>query len=207
MTMRSLAVLVALVCVVVFLSRRSDAIEPLREPPQPMVTTAYINLAVVVKGYDRYKHFTDEMKEDVSDTETRVNKLKAQLQASAKELSEPDLTPEDKKTIERRITQQQRRLEDLMKEGREMIGKKTDQHMVLIYRDIQEEVARYAKAHGIEAVLHYNDAPSDSKDYFTPQNVARKMQAGALTPVYLAPGLDISDKIVKELNARQQRGQ
>src|SRR5262249_29710045 len=154
----------------------------LKEMPEPKVTTAYFNLTVVVKGYDRYKQFTQEMKEEVADTETKVNKLKGQMQSASKELTDPDLTPDDRKAIERRITQYQRRLEDMMKEGREFIGKKTDEELVVIYRDIQECVARYAKAHDIEVVLHYNDAIPDSKEYYSPQNVARKVQAGALVP-------------------------
>jgi Skp family chaperone for outer membrane proteins len=207
MMMRSLAALVTLLLVALFVvASRSEAIEPLKEMPESKVTTAYFNLNVVVKGYDRYKQFTQEMKEEVSETETKVNKLKEQMQAASKELTDPELTLEERKAIERRITQYQRRLEDTMKEGREFIGKKTDEELVVIYHDIQECVARYAKANGIEVVLHYNDAPMDTKEYHSAQNIARKMQAGALVPVYFAPGTEISDKILKELNARHHRG-
>jgi Skp family chaperone for outer membrane proteins len=206
MSMRSLAAFVALLVVAVACSRRSDAVEPILERPALKVTTAYINLTAVVKNYDRFKQFSQEIREEVSDTETKVNKLKSQLQAAAQELADQSLTQDERKAIERRVTLQQRRFEDTVKEGREFIGKKTDEQLVTIYKDIHAEVTRYARANGIEAVLHYNDAAPDSKDYFTPQNISRKMQAGAAMPVYLAPGADISDKVVEALNARHHRG-
>lgn len=206
MSMRSVAVLVALLVVAATVTRRSDAVETIKEPPTPKFTTVYLNLTTVVKNYDRFKQFSHEMREEVSETETKVQKMKGQLDAGVRELADPKLTQDERKAIERRLTLQQRRLEDTVKDGREFISKRTDEQLVTIYQDICAEATRYAKAHGIEAVLHYNDAPMDSKEYNTPQNVSRKMQAGALMPIYLAPGADISDKVVEALNARHHGG-
>ena len=49
-------------------------------------------------------------------------------------------------------------------------------------------------------VLHYNDAVTQ-EDYNSEVNISRKMQAGALMPIYMAPGVDVSMDIVKALNA------
>ena len=39
------------------------------------------------------------------------------------------------------------------------------------------------------------------QDYNSEPNISRKMQAGALMPIYMAPGVDVSMDIVKALNA------
>ncbi|HEY7428872.1 MAG TPA: hypothetical protein VH682_31870, partial [Gemmataceae bacterium] len=46
---------------------------------------------------------------------------------------------------------------------------------------------------------HYNDAVTP-EDFMSPQNIARKLNTGALMPLYAAPGMDISQEVVNMLN-------
>ncbi len=55
-------------------------------------------------------------------------------------------------------------------------------------------------AHGFDLVVHYNDVPADSAEFFSPVNVSRKIQAGAFIPLYIAPGMDITQEVVTALN-------
>lgn len=171
------------------------------------VKTAYFNLSVVVKGYDRYQNFSSEMKEKMSGFEARMRKSKRDLDLLVREIGTPELTPEEKGEIEKKIRDTQRRLEDINNEGKRAIGKATDEQLVTMYRDVLAVAADYAREHDLDAVMHYNDAPAKSPESMTPENIARKMQAGAVMPVYLAPRADITEKILKELNARYERGQ
>ena len=66
--------------------------------------------------------------------------------------------------------------------------------------DIRTVVERVAQSRGFEMVLHFNDAVTP-QDYWSPQNIARKMQAGALMPMYYVGGLDISNDVVTTLNS------
>src|SRR5262249_46507016 len=72
--------------------------------------------------------------------------------------------------------------------------------MQVLYGDVQAAARRYAQAHDLDLVLHYNDAV-DARDYWSGANLARKMQAGALMPLYAAPGMDISKEVIAALNA------
>ena len=62
---------------------------------------------------------------------------------------------------------------------------------------------RYAASQGIELVLHFNDADEKTQpaEFWSPANVARKMQAGACMPLYITQGMDISEALVGMLNS------
>jgi hypothetical protein len=65
--------------------------------------------------------------------------------------------------------------------------------------DVMEASQDYAAAHDLDVVLQYNDA-INKEDFFSPQNIARKMKEGALMPVYWKPDMDISMALVAILN-------
>jgi hypothetical protein len=51
-------------------------------------------------------------------------------------------------------------------------------------------------------VLQYYDADekTHAAEFWSPTNVARKLQASGCMPMYIAPGLDISEEIIEALN-------
>jgi hypothetical protein len=69
--------------------------------------------------------------------------------------------------------------------------------------DVRAVVERTAQAYGFDMVLHFNDAVTKD-EYWSAPNIARKMQAGALMPMYYAGSLDISQTVVTTLNAAYQ---
>jgi hypothetical protein len=83
------------------------------------------------------------------------------------------------------------------------LGKRNDEEMKIIYQDIYFAVQGYATSHRFDLVLHYNDAITP-EDFMSAQNIARKLNTGALMPLFTAPtasGLEISKDIVDLLNA------
>jgi len=191
-------------CAIVATTRISaqTAPQPAAPPAQPTTKIAVINLSYVVKNYQKYINFSNEMKATMQSYETRVKAKKLILETLAKDAPKPDLTPSAREKLEKDIKSAQRDLEDVGNEGKAVIGKKTDEQLVLLYREIQDMAQRYAMARGFEMVLHFNDALASSpQEYYSAQNVARKMQAGALMPLYVHPGMDISYQVVQTLNA------
>ncbi len=92
-----------------------------------------------------------------------------------------------------------RKIEDNNTEAKLVLGKKSDDQMKILYMDVLEAAQRYAISHEFDMVLHYNDAVT-KEDYFSAMNIARKVQTGALMPLYAAPGMDISTEVVHMLN-------
>jgi Skp family chaperone for outer membrane proteins len=114
-------------------------------------------------------------------------------------MSDPTKTDEEIAAAAADLKKVEKDLADIGDEAKKVLGKKSDEQMVILYKDIQSVAERYAKAHDIELVLHWNEATTE-EDLFSPLNVARKMQAGTCMPVYVAPGMDISKEVVAILN-------
>jgi Skp family chaperone for outer membrane proteins len=81
------------------------------------------------------------------------------------------------------------------------LGKKSEEEIRTLYKDVSEVVREHATARGIDLVLQYNDATT-AEDFMSSQNIARKLQTGALMPLYAVEGLDISDEILAILNKK-----
>jgi Skp family chaperone for outer membrane proteins len=180
-------------------SRRSDADE--KNGPAPARKTAYLNLSYVLKNYQRSIDLTEEVKKEVAKYETQVAGKKATLEALNKDSRNPDLRPSERKELEAKITDVTRAIEDINKECKEFVRQKSEEMVVIIYREVQEVAQRYATARDFDAVLHFNDALASTPDYYSAPNVARKMQAGAIMPLYIRPELDITFQVVQTLNA------
>jgi Skp family chaperone for outer membrane proteins len=137
-----------------------------------------------------YKKFEDEYKA-----------LKDESEKRQKQLQDPQYTTQQKELIEKEIKRLTREMAEKNEEMRAALAKKEGEMVTLLYKEVDEAVRKYAQSTGIEMVLFYNDAITES-DRFNPMNIARKISAGACYPMYLAPGLDISDDIAKILNAK-----
>src|SRR5262245_38003978 len=90
-------------------------------------------------------------------------------------------------------------MDDLKEELNQKLTKMKGDTAVQLYREIENAVTSYARAYGIELVLHYNDSVVDA-DLYSPMNIQRKMQAGGSTPMYVAPGMDITNHVAEMLN-------
>jgi Skp family chaperone for outer membrane proteins len=176
------------------------------QPPAPQASAeprtriALLNLGHVVKNYRKFQQFQEELKKAVEPYQLKDKQYRQQIEAHAKALQDPAKSQAEKEVLEKNLRTYQRQLEDNANEVKTFVGKKNDDQMVILYREVQEVAQRYAVSHGFELVLHYNDALPNTPDYYTPMNVARKMQAGACVPLYAANGMDISNPLIQTLN-------
>jgi Skp family chaperone for outer membrane proteins len=166
---------------------------------------ALVNLSHVIKNYDKFKGYMEEMKTASKPFRDREEKIKKDAEVLVNESKAPTVTAERKETIEKNLKTLKRAYEDLSNEAGVFMGKKQEQQFVIVYGDVRNAAERYAVAHAYDMVLHYNDAVNP-QEYWSGQNVARKIQAGALIPLYYAGGVDISAEIIKMLNDSAKRG-
>jgi Skp family chaperone for outer membrane proteins len=158
-----------------------------------------VNLTYVIKNYEKFKAFQEELKKTVEPFQATDNKLKGEMDNLTKEAQKPGTTAEKREQMERRHKELARQLEDNKNEAQKKLVKKQEEQLRILYMDVRSVVHRYAQAHGFDMVLHYNDAVTQ-QDYDSAQNIARKMQAGALVPLYTSNGLDISYNVMTTLN-------
>jgi Skp family chaperone for outer membrane proteins len=173
---------------------------PAQPAARPSTRIGLINLTYVIKNYNKFKAFQDEMKGQLKGYEEKDKDFAKQAELWAKKLSDPTATPADKENAEKYITELQRKREDNSKDAKAALSKKSDEQMVILYKEVQDAAQRTAVGHSCEMVLHYNDA-TEQADYWSPGNVLRKMQAGSCFPLYAMPGMDISVEVAQTLNA------
>jgi hypothetical protein len=91
-------------------------------------------------------------------------------------------------------------MQDEADEAKSVLGKMSDDKMVEVFKKVQSTTIRYAQGHGFDLVLHYNDALPNEPEYYSPMNVARKIQAGACMPMHWTQGMDISHDVLQTMN-------
>jgi len=163
----------------------------------PKTRIALLNLTYVIKNYMKYKNFQQEIQSSIEPFKKQDTELRKRLEELSKKAESAPAAEKD--ALEKEAKELKRKLEDNSVEAKTQLGKKSDDEMKILYMDVWEAARRYAVAHEFEMVLHYNDADTE-RDFMSPQNIARKLNTGALMPLYAAPGLDISREVVEMLN-------
>ncbi len=171
----------------------------------PQTRIALINLSQVFKGYTKVTNFANENKALLQPYQDKAKTIQLQIEAHTKELEKKDLAESKRIETEKNLKAWQRQMEDLSNDAKLVFAKKNEEQMLIVYKEVMDVAQRYAGAHGYELVMQYNDVPTNSPEFYSGGNVARKLQAGACIPMYIAPGLDITQGVVDTLNAAQNR--
>jgi len=186
----------------VFVGRLGSEPKP---PPAPKTRIGLINLGQVFRDYAKVVTFAKEKQELLKPYEEKAKDLKEQIDAHTKTLEQKDLTEESRAQHQKKLKARQRDLEDLTNEYKLEFAKKSEEQMSRFYKDVTETAQRYARANDLDLVMHYNDVPADSPEFYSGANVSRKIQSGTLFPMYSAPGMDITKEIVAALNDNHRK--
>jgi Skp family chaperone for outer membrane proteins len=179
--------------------------QPAAPAPAPLQTRiAIMNINYVIKGYNKYLAFQAEIKEAVKPYQEKDAAKKKLAENLAKEMQNPQTAAPQRENLEKQLKGLQREIEDNKAEANAFLNKKSDEQLKILYMDVHDAATRYAMAHNFEAVLTYNDATTQ-EEYFSPMNIARKLQTPGCMPLYAAAGLDISQEVTKALNAAYGR--
>ena len=172
--------------------------QPAQATPAPRTHVALLNLTYVIKNYAKYASFQSEMKKLIEPFQNTDTQYRKEAEELSKQVT-PTTTADKRAEIEKKLKDIQRKVEDNNAEAKIVLGKKTDDEMKIVYMDVVAAAQGYATSHDFDLVLHYNDAVT-KEDYFSAPNISRKLQSGALMPLYAAPGMDISQEVVSLLN-------
>jgi Skp family chaperone for outer membrane proteins len=174
----------------------------------PAVTkVGVVNIGSVFMKYEKAKIFKAETEQILKPFRDEGEKLKKYILDWQSALQNPksQLTEEQRKQGERTIIDCKRRLEDLDREARTKVGKRNEEQIVQLYKEINEAVKGTAAAQGFHLIFGYGE-PMDG-DLLSFMNISRKMQAmdmGSIIPMHITGGLDISDSVVSNLNRGYQ---
>jgi Skp family chaperone for outer membrane proteins len=201
---RTFAILagIAAIGVAIYLSNRLPAQQGGYAQPQTRV--ALINLSQVFKNYQKFHNFEDQLKADQAWYQKEIDKRKTEMQQIATDATKT-ADPAARDQMAKRGKALEREIQDYAEDGKTRLSKREFDELVLVYREIQDAVTRYAKAQNIELVMHYNDGIG--ADVWTPTFFSAKIRNGACQPMYIAPGLDITGVIAEMLNRNMAASQ
>jgi Skp family chaperone for outer membrane proteins len=189
--------LVLLTLVSVSRSRPDPSPQPMAQPTR----VAVVNLPFVIKHLKVTPRFQAEIKGKYKQYEERVTELGQQGEALSKRLKDLDTPAEKRQEIEKEIAKIKGQIEECNAEAKKVLGKRGDEQIVTLYTTIRKAAEVYAKAHGIDLVLHYMDG-TGPEDRDSAKNLAKILESPACFPLYAAPELDISKELIAELNAK-----
>jgi Skp family chaperone for outer membrane proteins len=171
------------------------------EPPRagPRTRIALVNMTYVMKYSHKFTTYQNEMKKLLEPFQEKDKSLRAKAEKAAREMAVPGTPANDREKLSEEVKKIQQAMQENNREARAVLSKRSDEQMTTLYTDVANAAARYARAHDFELVLHYNEGVSIAERH-DPTNIGRKLQNGALTPLYAVSGLDVSKAIVEELN-------
>lgn len=170
-----------------------------RPANQPTTKVGLINITYVIKHYTKYKTYSEDLKASVAKYQAKDTEWKTKGEKLAKDRADPKTTEAQKEGIDRELKSLERQIEDNKNEAQKILIKKQEEQIKVLYADVRDVVQKYAQMNGFEMVLHYHE-PLTNEEYFSASNYARKMQIGALMPIYVANGLEISPQVLDALN-------
>ncbi len=177
---------------------------PAQAPAQMRV--ALVNIVHLIKSYHKAKTFNDEMARLAAPFEKSDKELRVNLEAWQKEAQKQGIAPEQRDKAEKEIRERKRQIDDNLLEAKKVIEKRQGDGMVQLYHEVEDAVKRYAASNGFHLVMAHHEA--NASEAYHPANIQRKLQGtmgtGCAFPVYAAPGLDITQAVLANLNAGAQ---
>ncbi|OAI46932.1 hypothetical protein AYO44_01775 [Planctomycetaceae bacterium SCGC AG-212-F19] len=161
-----------------------------------------INMVQVLKHYRKFQALEDNIKKRAVELEKSLEPFRTELLRLRQLAQDPKTTPEEREKIEHRMRQLQVDAQNKEDEAKKELIKMNGDAATMIYKEVEKAVSIYARSNNLELVLFYNDAVTE-EDYYHPVNLQRKLtQPAAVMPLFVTPGMDISNQIVANLNAQ-----
>jgi RNA polymerase sigma factor (sigma-70 family) len=167
-------------------------------PPQTRI--GLINITRVIKVAKRYQAMQAVLRARTRQVQEKLELLQVQAKRCQAEAVDPTTPASRRDETGVQARRLKREIEDEQESARKSLDKMSGDGVVTLYREIEETANRLAKSNGLELVLYYTDAVTEA-DFYNPDTLQRKMsQPGALVPMIVAPGMDITDTVIEVLN-------
>ena len=177
--------------------------------PTGTTKVAIVNVGLVFTKYQKAQFYKTELEAALKPFKDEGNAMTEKAKPYAKLLTEGKVTdPKQKDEYEKYLLTVKRSLEDLELRMKKLVGKKQEEQIVTLYKEVTGAIQGVAQAQGYQLVLGYGQQIDG--DVYSVQNIERIMRGmdlGSASPLYVAPvGVDISMDVVKTLNDHYARG-
>ncbi len=161
-----------------------------------------VNVGHVFNNWKKAQRFKVELEQAAKPFNDQAKKLQEEMAAWDAECRKPGALKQTVDNYQESIKKNKRELEDLAGNMRKLLGKKSEDNLVSLWKESNDCIKRVAEAYGFSIVLGYGD-PLDKglMDLFP--NVNRKMgamDAGGAVPLYVHESSDLSNAVTRTLN-------
>lgn len=188
----------------------STATPSAQAPKKQAPATGSIRVAVVNLGYvfnsfggSRFKSAPEQT---LSAQKEKAQKITILINGLEEALRTRDLTPAKAEEYREKILEERRRLNEINRELSSELGKRQEENMIAIWKEVQEAIKTYARQNEIDLVFGYGE-PTEKEMLNQFPNVNRKMEAmdlGGAAPLFVSSRVDISQPIVELLNKQRR---
>jgi Skp family chaperone for outer membrane proteins len=177
--------------------------------PQQIGATrfAVVNIGLVFNNYEKAQVFKKELESTLQPYKVKAKTLQDRIADWEAQISRNPPAPKTEE-LRVKVRDAKRQLEDMSSEITRLIGKKQEDNLVQLWKEVQAGIHSYATQNGIEVVFGYGD-PIEKELLGLFPSVNRKMQAmdlGSTVPLFVTPRAEIGDAVADLLN-KQYRSQ
>lgn len=160
-----------------------------------------VNIDAVFAKYGKATIYKKELDDTIAPFKGEAEKLKKQINDIVEYFKSAGADKSKKDAYDKVIVENRRKLEDLDRDVRKLIGKKQEDQLIVLYKDVVGATKAYAEANGITLVFGYGE-PFEGTDLYSFLNISRKMQGMGLgvVPIWYHGSLDVTDPIIQTLN-------
>ena len=133
-----------------------------------------------------------------SEFEKSVQLRQIELETVASQLRKAQPGAADFARLQQQAVKLQGELQQYVTQERQALQKREAAILLAFYRDLDDEVRKYAKAKGLKLVIRQQESSLDENQPLT--EIIKSLNR----PIVFEEGLDITDEIVKALEAREQ---
>jgi Skp family chaperone for outer membrane proteins len=177
--------------------------------PVPAGTTrvAVVNMGYVFGKYQKALMVKKDLEETIEPFKKKAKDLIEQMNAWQTESKKSEIDAGEKGQLDTKILKSKHQLEELQDQVSKVIKKRQEDNLVTLWKEVQDGVKTYAIQQEIDLIIGFGD-PMEKEVLDQFPNVNRKMQAmdgGSALPLFVRPGVDISEAVVELLNRRYRQ--
>lgn len=168
------------------------AVEPL--------PVALVNVDRILKDYKPLNNKLDPLKAEAKELDAAVQVRQAEMETVGNQLRQTQPGSPDQQRLQIQLVKMQTDLQRFVTTGRQNLQNKESTVYLAFFRQLDAEIAKHAKIHGLKLVLRqYETSFADGQSL---PDVAKALNR----PILYEEGLDITDAILKALNAPAAEG-
>lgn len=168
------------------------------------VRIAVVNIGEVFNRYDRARAFKADLEKTLAPYKNEAARITTNMKRWEMIVQDKELEAATRADYEGKLINSKRQLEDMSRKIQAELGKKQEQNLVALWREVQMGIKDVAADQKIDIVFGYGD-PMEKELLDLFPNINRKMQAmdaGSTVPLFVTPRADLSGEVVRNLNNR-----